>query len=295
MIAGLIGAAALVAVVVKAVALVRADSSHAADMSAALRRPVTWLVGTPIVVVFAVVGAAFVYVHVLEPAPPKALSFADLGMGPSASTTVPNASATSAETATTTVDTSTTAVARVLGTTVAAPRVIGEVDGNWAVGQGSTGRYDIKDTVFGMTTTVVGSTPDVSGAATIANASVTAAKVVVNMQTVTCNCQHDQKYHEMLETDKYPTSTFELTHPIQLSTIPPDGQVVNVPVTGNFTIHGVTHEVTFTLAAVRQSGRIAVNAKIPIKLADYNIDGGSNAAGSVHDPFIEFLVAFDRA
>ena len=116
------------------------------------------------------------------------------------------------------------------------------------------------------------------------------------MQTVTCNCVHDSKYHEMLETDKYPTSTFDLTNPIDLGAMPADGEVITVPVTGNFTIHGATRSVSFTLSAVHESGRIAVNGEVPVKLEDYNISSpNAGAFGGLSNCFIEFLVAFDPA
>jgi polyisoprenoid-binding protein YceI len=298
----LLAGAAIIAVVASAVRVVLHDAAASASVRAAARRPLTWIIGVPAVLLVLLVGAPFVYVQSIATTVPKPLSFADLAP-PSASVLAsgPTASA----------DTTTTAVTGAAGTTSASsantrggtpPSTVAttaaaagpSVVGAWAVGKGSQARYHVNDNVMGQTSEVVGSTPDVSGAMAIVGSSVTTARVVVNMQTVTCNCVHDSKYRDLLDTDVYPTSMFELTQPIPLASIPPDGEVVNVPVRGNFTIHGVTRDVSFTLDALRQGGRIAVHAKVPVRLEDYKIDNPSNSFGSLSDSVLEFLVAFDR-
>jgi polyisoprenoid-binding protein YceI len=286
----LLAGGAIIAVVASAVRVVLHDAAASANMRAAARRPLTWIIGVPAVLLVLLVGAPFVYVQSIATTVPKPLSFADLAppsasvlaAGPTASTETTTtavtgaAGTTSASSATTRSGTQPITVATTGAT--AGPSVAGA----WAVGKGSQGRYHVNDNVMGQTSEVVGS-------------SVTTARVVVNMQTVTCNCVHDSKYRDLLDTDVYPTSMFELTQPIPLTSIPPDGEVVNVPVRGKFTIHGVTREVSFTLDAVRQGGRIAVHAKVPVRLEDYKIDNPSNSFGSLSDSVLEFLVAFDRS
>lgn len=299
----LLGGVAIVVAIGVIVAVARADRTLVHDARAAVRRPVTWLVGVPALAVTMLVGAPYLYLQSVGSAPAKPLSFADIGLGPTAdgtttSTTTgagPTTSSAPAEGAPVVAGATVTRDAR--PTAPAATVTAGpDASGAWAVGKGTQARYRINDNVMGQTSEVVGTTPDVTGTMRIEGTTVTAAKVVVNMQTVTCNCVHDPKYHDMLDTDVYPTSSFELTRPIALGSIPAEGQVVRTPVTGNFTIHGVTREVTFSLDAVRQAGRVAVTGRIPVKLEDYNIespDGGP--FGSLSDCFIELLVAFDRA
>jgi polyisoprenoid-binding protein YceI len=167
--------------------------------------------------------------------------------------------------------------------------------GQWTVGTGTQAGYSIDDTAMGQTQRVVGRTSDVSGTMTIVGSTVTAARAVVNMRTVTCRCIHDTKYRQLMETDKYPTSTFELTKPIALATIPAPGAVTTVPITGNFTLHGVTRSVAFSLKATRIGARIAVNGSIPVKLSDYNIQSPSaGSMGGLSNCDIDLLIAFDR-
>jgi polyisoprenoid-binding protein YceI len=175
------------------------------------------------------------------------------------------------------------------------PAAANLVDGSWTVGSGSEARYGIDDTVFGQTARVIGRTNDVTGTMRIAGATVTAVRVVVNMQSVSCQCVHDAKYRQLMETNKYPTATFELTQAITRVTMPAPGVVISVPVTGEFTIHGVTRTVSFTLEATRIGDRVAVKGSIPVHLADYNIQSPSaGGLGGLSNCTIDLLVAFDR-
>ena len=168
--------------------------------------------------------------------------------------------------------------------------------GAWVVGAGSEARYNIDDNVLGQSSKVVGRTTKVTGSMQIVDQTVTAVKAVVDMRSVSCGCVHDSKYQQLLETDKYPTSTFELTTPIALSSIPAEGVIVQVPVTGRFTIHGTTRTVHFTLSALRRAGLVAVNGLIPVQLADYGIDSpNAGAFGGLSDASVELLIAFRPA
>ena len=290
-------------VVCLALYLLCAHAGLSTSLRRALRRRTTWAVMAPAVAFGMVVGVPYAYIRSIRTNAPPPLTFADLG---APSTTAPAAPAAAPETQTTEAPGAaapTVGVVPAVATTAppsaeaaAVEPTANEVEGAWAVGSGTQARYNIDDTVMGQTAQVVGSTSDVTGTMEIVGTTVTAANVTVNMQTVTCNCVHDQKYHEMLETDIYPTSNFALTVPIELGAIPAEGEIIEVPVTGNFTIHGVTREVTFTLAALRQDGRIAINGRIPVRLEDYDIENpDAGPFGGLSNCAIDLLVAFDRA
>ncbi|MHB8465396.1 MAG: YceI family protein [Acidimicrobiales bacterium] len=296
----LFSVAAMLGVVALAVRLVRTNAAIAADLRARVRRPTTWLVGVPTLMLVVLVGIPYVELHVLNGATPKPLSFADLGPGPTTTLAGPTPPGSATPT------TGAPAVAASgrprptgraqTGSGVAAAAVVAPdpVAGSWSVGTGTEARYGINDNAMGQTTRVVGRTHDVSGAVQIVGYTVTSAKVIVNMQTVTCQCVHDAKYRQMLETSKYPTSMFVLTAPVSLPSIPAPGAVIAVPITGDFTIHGVTRATTFSLKATRIGPRIAVMATIPVNLSDYNISAPNSSMGGLSDCTIDFLVAFDR-
>jgi polyisoprenoid-binding protein YceI len=296
----------IVGVVGGALYALRAIAGVATDVGAALRRPRTWLVGVPSMLVVLLVGVPFLYVQATESDPPPPLSFADLPVETNDTATT----ATTGTIATASTDTpptvalagpaapvgpsSTSSTAGPSTTTV--PPATSPIAGPWVVARGTEARYNIDDNVMGQTSKVVGRTNQVAGTMQIADQTVTAVQVVVDMRTVSCGCVHDSKYQDLMDVDRYPTSTFVLTTPIALSSIPGEGAVVKVPVTGRFTIHGTTRAVSFTLSALRRAGTIAVNAVIPVALGDYGIESpDAGALGGLSNAEIELLVAFRPA
>jgi hypothetical protein len=85
--------------------------------------------------------------------------------------------------------------------------------------------------------------------------------------------QRDNRVQGALDTATHPTTTFELTEPVDLGTIPPVGEPVSVTAVGELTLHGVTRPVTVPLDAVVLSGvsALLVTGSFEIELADYDI------------------------
>ena len=274
---------------------------------ARLRRPLTWIIAIPVVIVILATLGPYLYLHSVSSHNPKPLSFSQLqtttakptqpapstttGSGTSAAPAAAAAPAPSVAGAATTAGPPTTAPAT--ASAVAAPDAIA---GTWTVGGGSQARYGIDDTVLGQSSRVVGSTSDVSGSMQITGTTVTAVRVVVDMAAVRCGCVHDAMYPRLLETGRYPTATFNLSSPIDLGAVPTPGTVISVPVTGSFTIHGVTRTTSFTLQATDINGRIAVKGSIPVSYQEYSIvppPGGG--VGGLSNTTIDLLVAFDKS
>lgn len=273
---------------------------------ARLRRPLTWIIAVPILIVILATLGPYLYLHSVSSHNPKPLSFSQLQTitpkptGAAASTTVgagtaavpvaapaPSSSVAGSPGAPTTASPS---------TTVAVVAAQDAIAGSWTVGVGSQARYGIDDTVLGQTSRVVGSTSDVSGSMQITGTTVSAVHVVVDMAAVRCGCVHDAMYPRLLETGKYPTATFDLSSPIDLSAVPSPGTILSVPVTGNFTIHGVTRTTTFTLQATDINGRIAVKGSIPVSYKEFSIvppPGGG--VGGLSNTTIDLLIAFDKS
>jgi len=99
----------------------------------------------------------------------------------------------------------------------------------------------------------------------------------------------------IMNTSEFPTATFTLTDPIDLGSIPVDGEEITVDVTGELTMHGVTNEVTFELTAKLSGSTFAANATIPITFSDYDIDDPSGGPATVGaDGELELLLVFAR-
>ncbi len=166
------------------------------------------------------------------------------------------------------------------GAAVAAPA---SLDGTWNVntslgsiadGSASFAGYRVQEQLVGVGGhTAVGRTPKVSGSMTLTGAVVGNVQVTADLTAlVSDNPQRDnQLTHQAIETNSFPTATFDLTGPIDLGTLPADGTSVSVNATGALTLHGVTRTVTMSLQAVRQGGIIAVTGTLPIVFSDYSI------------------------
>ncbi len=80
-----------------------------------------------------------------------------------------------------------------------------------------------------------------------------------------------------VQTDTFPTSTFELSGPVSL---PADFGSADVAVTlpGKLTLHGVTKDVEIAAQArLEADGTVVVAGSLPILFADYGIEAPSIA------------------
>ncbi|HEX7498388.1 MAG TPA: YceI family protein [Candidatus Limnocylindrales bacterium] len=146
--------------------------------------------------------------------------------------------------------------------------------------------------------TAVGRTPKVNGTLTLAGSTVTAVSISADLTVLSSDSaqRDDQLRRQAIETDTFPTTTFVLTQPIALGSLPADGATVSATATGNLTIHGVTKSVQISIQAQRQGGIIAVAGSIPIVFGDYGFQGPSSfAVVSVNDHGImELHLLFTR-
>jgi polyisoprenoid-binding protein YceI len=227
-----------------------------------VKRRWLWLViGVPVAVVVLVVGGTFVYIHFVSPDPAPPLTFA------SASSAAPSDP----------------------------PQT---VDGAWTSTSGSAVQYRVNEVLFGQDNTATGKTEAVTGDVSITGTTVNSAKFTVDMTKVTsASDRRDGQFHgRIMQTSQFPTSTFELTQPIQLASIPPNLQEIPVTATGKLTLHGVTKDVTVDLKARLNGANLELNGTIPVTFADYNISNPSGGPAQVGDNGqIELLLILQEA
>ncbi len=166
------------------------------------------------------------------------------------------------------------------GGPVAAPS---SLDGTWAVnttigsiddGSASFAGYRVQEQLAGVGGhTAVGRSTKLSGSMTLAGTVVTNAAVTVDMTALTSDNQFrdDQLRKQAIQTDTYGTSTFQLTSPLDLKSLPVEGKTVSLAGSGTMTIHGVSRPVTISLQAVRSGGIIVVTGTLPIVFSDWAI------------------------
>ncbi len=158
------------------------------------------------------------------------------------------------------------------------------LDGTWAVDD-SIGSFDdfssafvgyrVKEELAGIgAKTAVGRTPDVTGTMVINGTTATSVDIEVDLTTL----ESDETFrdgairNQAIETNRFPTATFELTEPIDFGSIPKEGTTVSVDATGKLTLHGVTNDVTVPLDAKIVNDTIVVTGLFDIPFADYDID-----------------------
>jgi polyisoprenoid-binding protein YceI len=256
-------------------------------------RWIKWVIIGLVAVVALGYGAIFFYTEVLDDSP-DALGTADLDERLSAPDPTTEPSATTESTAAAETASPTTS-----GATTTQPAATSDgIDGTWMATDASELGYRVDEVLFGVDNAAVGRTNDVTGSLTIAGTSVTDAEFVVDMTTVESDdSRRDNQYNgRIMATDEFPTSTFTLTSPIELGSIPGEGEQITTTATGNLTLRGVTQPVTFDVTAQVEGDRIGVLGSIPIVFADYSIPNPSFSGIETKDEgLIEFVLVFERA
>ena len=171
------------------------------------------------------------------------------------------------------------------------------VEGTWNATDASVLRYRVTESINGFDTEGVGETNAITGALTIEGTSVTTADFTVDMTTFQSDeSRRDGQFNgRIMAVDEFPTGTFVLTAPIELGSIPAEGEQITATATGDLTLRGTTKSVTFDVTAQLENGKIGVLGSIPVLFADYNIPNPSFATISTEDNgTLEFILVFEQ-
>jgi polyisoprenoid-binding protein YceI len=160
--------------------------------------------------------------------------------------------------------------------------------------------YRVKEQLAGVgANTAVGRTPSITGSLTLAGTSITDVQISADLTSLKSDDprRDGQLDHQGIQTSQFPTATFKLTAPIQLTAVPADCVVTTAPATGDLTLHGVTKSVQVALQAVRSGGVVTVTGSTTVVFADFGFQGPSSfAVLSVEDHGVmEFQLQFRHA
>jgi polyisoprenoid-binding protein YceI len=225
-----------------------------------MRKSVKWIIAGVIAVVVLALAVPFVYIHFIKGDPPPKLSLDQVASSAGAPLT--------------------------------------GIDGTWSLTGDSLAGYRIKEILLGQSTEAVGRTSKVTGQLTASGTTISAATFSVDMASVTSDdgTRDGQFRGRIMNTSQFPTATFTLTSPIDIGSVPPDGQEIAVKAIGDLTLHGVTKSVTFDLNAKLSGQNINVAGSTTIVFADYDIDNpSSGAAKTGDDGLLEVLLVFAKA
>jgi polyisoprenoid-binding protein YceI len=158
------------------------------------------------------------------------------------------------------------------------------LDGTWSIDTSIGSFSDFSDSWVGYrvdetlagnrANTAVGRTPDLTGSLTLAGTQITAVDVTANLQSLKSDDDRrdGQLRRQALETSRFPEATFKLTSPIDLGSVPADGQTITATATGALTLHGVTKTVQVPIEARLNGDVVTVVGSIDIKFADFDVE-----------------------
>ena len=185
----------------------------------------------------------------------------------------------------------------------AAPQATDGLAGTWTIVEGEAG-YRVRETFLQQQadTDAVGRTSDVTGGLTVEGTPGALALVDGSIEVDMTTLQSDEGRRDNqlrgrgIQTDTFPTSTFELAGPVPL---PAELGAADVDMTlpGQLTLHGVTRDVEIAAQArLQDDGTVVVAGSLPILFADYDIEA-PNVAGLIavqDNGSMEFRVVLAR-
>ena len=234
------------------------------------------IVGTVLAAVLLATAGTWGYINLIREDAPERLTLDGAGATDDATTTTTSGG---------TSDSTTTAAAA------------GGVEGTWTVADGSQAGYRVNEILFGQRAEAVGRTEDVTGQFEITGSQVTSGSFTVDMTSVESDeSRRDNQYRgRIMNVATYPTSTFELASPIDIASLPGDGEEVTYNATGDLTLRGTTKRVTVDLQAQRSGANIRVAGTFHIVFEEWGIPNPSFGPADTEDNGeLEFLLVFSR-
>ena len=170
--------------------------------------------------------------------------------------------------------------------------------GGWVTTDGSLVGYRVAEVLFGVDTEGVGRTEEVTGTMTLDGSVLTAVEFSVDVASMRSDDgRRDNQFRgRIMSTDEFPTATFVLTEPVDLGVEADEGATVTTGIVGDLTLRGVTRQVTATVDARVEDGRVGVVGSIPVVFTDFDIVDPS-LPGIVVEPdgLVEFVLVFAPA
>lgn len=130
-----------------------------------------------------------------------------------------------------------------------------------------------------------GSTQAVEGYATIEAGTLQSGEITVDMAEVsTDNERRDINVRsKILNTDQFPTATFRITEPADVSQIPGDGTAAKLTLTGDMEIRGETRPLSHEFDVLRDGEHLIVSGDVLIDRNEYGVESPDFVAAKIDD------------
>ncbi len=167
--------------------------------------------------------------------------------------------------------------------TASATGISGSLAGTWTIGTGSQAGYRVREKLAFLPaqSDAVGRTSQITGTARFTRAgssvAITAATFNVNVLTLKSDREmRDEKIKEIgLESARYPAATFALSTPVTLPAKILAGSLVKVPVTGVFSIHGVSKRETVPVEMSAAGGTVQAVGSLTFPWSEFGMTAPS--------------------
>ena len=151
--------------------------------------------------------------------------------------------------------------------------------GTWTVTSGSQAGYRVREQLASLPAPgdAVGRTSAVTGTMTLAQSAsgytVTTASFTVDVSKLTSDqSRRDQRIHSQgLESDRFPTATFQLATPIAVVADAAGGQSIHVSATGVLTLHGVAKTVMIPIDARFTGSKIELVGSVTFPFSQFGM------------------------
>ena len=157
------------------------------------------------------------------------------------------------------------------------------IDGTWTIDT-SIGALDEGTSTYvgfrvaevldpGGEVVAVGRTPDVSGQLEVEGSVIESFEIVADMSTLKTDKDfRNRAIARTLGTNEFPTAQFVSTEPVDLGSVPVDGEPFSISVPGTLTIKDVSQDVTVDLEGGRGGDSVVVVGSWPIEFGEFGID-----------------------
>ena len=165
-----------------------------------------------------------------------------------------------------------------------------DVNGTWTIipnaGDNTTSvGYTFHELLPGESRSTSGTTHDVTGEVTVDGGTLTAGNITVDVNGLQTDVEKRDinVRRTILHTDDYPTATFTVSTPVDVTGVPDNGEPGTVTVTGMLNLHGVEKEVTAEFDVLRTGNRLVIAGTVPINRIDFGVETPDFVAAKVDE------------
>jgi polyisoprenoid-binding protein YceI len=156
------------------------------------------------------------------------------------------------------------------------------IDGTWAIDTSIGSLEEGTSTYVGFRVAevldpggekvAVGRTPDINGQLDVEGSVIENFHIVADLTTLTTDKDfRNRAIQRTLGTGQFPTAEFVSTEPVDLGTVPVDGEPFSISVPGTLTIKGASQDITVDLEGGRGGDSVVVVGSWPIDFGEFGI------------------------